>query len=107
MTKPSAYEGSPYFLEAYHELEGSTDRSAAIVGCTFIDDRLEKVLQRRFVADSTALKKVFGSQGCLWTLGNKIELGFLLGIYSAEAKSNFNAMASIRNKFAHTLTVNS
>jgi len=67
---------------------------------------LEDALQRRFVQDPKALKGIF-KKGLLHEFSTKVALGYLLQIYSEEAKKNLEAIGKIRNEFAHNLAIGS
>lgn len=91
-------------VAAFHELEQSAPRVAAIVGCALLDDQIRLALLRRFVPPYTAHKKFF-SEGPGHETNSKILIAHALGIFTSDTRDNLLAIASIRNKFAHNLKI--
>jgi hypothetical protein len=92
--------------EALQELAQSVPRAIAIVGCALLDDALRNALLRRFVKSESGHKK-FWSDGPGHETSEKIYLAYTLGIIKEETRENLYAIATIRNKFAHTLHIRS
>ncbi|HEX3443097.1 MAG TPA: hypothetical protein VHS80_00150 [Chthoniobacterales bacterium] len=88
-------------LQTYQEIERSSDRVCAIVAAAWLETRLRHAIDWRLLHDLSEKKKVFDPNGMLGTYERKVSLGYLLGIFRREAKDNFLAIGSIRNRFAH------
>lgn len=88
------------------EIEHASDRAAVIVSASLIDDRLETALKTYFHYDERAKLDIFDG-GPLASSSAKIKLGFLCCIYGENTRKNFEWINTIRNKFAHELSVNS
>jgi DNA-binding MltR family transcriptional regulator len=86
------------------ELQTQTDRGVAIVGGSFVETFLEKLLKSFLRSDDeTALREMFRTSGPLGTFSAKIRLGFLLRFYGAKAHRELHFIKDIRNRFAHEL----
>ncbi|MDQ7250815.1 MltR family transcriptional regulator [Dongia sedimenti] len=79
------------------------DRAAAIVAAALLDGALDRAVQAAFVQDPEALKSMFAESSPLGSFGNRINLGYLLGIYSKDARDDLRRIAKVRNRFAHSL----
>jgi hypothetical protein len=91
---------------AHAEIETSSDRVAAIVSAAFLDDRLAAALKARLYHDKKITDKMFGS-GPLGTFSARIDLAFLIGMFSTDAVNDLHAIRTVRNEFAHKLTTKS
>lgn len=99
-------------LESYNflnkEIEGASDRAAAIVSCAFLDDYLQQILKSYLTEDSeSANKKLYGNNGPLSTFSSKITLSYRLGLISQFEYKQLNILRTIRNLFAHDVSANS
>lgn len=80
------------------------DRVIAMLVCAYAETQLIELLQTRMPGLTDDLsKQLFGSNGL--ALGNKIDLATALGVLSSEQRCELKTMSSVRNKFAHRLTV--
>jgi hypothetical protein len=93
--------------EIYAEIQGSSDRATAIVSTAFIEDRLQRAICRRLVDDERTIKKITAPNGALSGFDNKLQLGYLLGVYIKDTRDNIMIVGQIRNKFAHRTTIKS
>jgi len=94
-------------LPAIEELSGLDDRSAAIVAAALLDAKLDRYLRSALIQDADALDSMFKERGPLGSFGSRINLGYLLGVYSAEARNDLKQIAKIRNTFAHQTGIRS
>lgn len=85
------------------ELEGTSDRSAAIVAGAFLDGVLQELLCEFLISGSSDQNKLFEGMGALATFSAKIEMSFRLGLISKGEHRTLNFIRGIRNDFAHML----
>lgn len=93
--------------EAFMELFSSSDRAVAIVGGAMVEQWLQEALVAQMHRDGQMTKLLFRTNGALGSFATKIDLGFLVGIYGAEARRDLVTIKDIRNKFAHRFTISS
>jgi hypothetical protein len=87
--------------EALDELEHASPRAAAILGAVFVDESLATLLKSKLKQDMKLLGDMFGRSKPLGGFGPKINLGFLMGLYSEVARTELDIIRKIRNEFAH------
>jgi hypothetical protein len=83
------------------ELERDSDRAAGIVGAVLVEESLTALLQSRLWRDEGLIHELFRSSGPLGAFSVKINMGFLMGLYSAAARKELETIKDIRNEFAH------
>jgi len=81
------------------------DRSTAIIACAFLEDALEEAIAVRLPGLTVFLrKKMFSpSAGSAGNMSAKIDLAEALRAVGPNAATDLRTMATIRNKFAHTM----
>ncbi len=101
--------GVPYerLRQVEEEMEGLSHRAAAVVGGAFVEEHLTHVLQSRMVRDEKVIEERFAPGRAFGDFGAKIDLGYLMGVYSKQAHKELITIKRIRNNFAHQLQVNS
>jgi hypothetical protein len=87
-------------------LKGSP-RAAAVVGCAIVEEHLTHVLKSRMVKDAKVADEMFAPGRTFGDFGAKVDLGYLLGLYSKPAYKELTTIKRIRNAFAHQLKLNS
>jgi len=87
----------PEFESWRNEFQKETSRGAAIVGHTFLEGLIEKILVKRLVDGKTA-KKIEGLP-----FSSKTDLCYSVGAISNVEKKDLLTINRIRNKFAHSL----
>lgn len=85
------------------ELEGASDRAAAIVAGAFLDEVLQELLCEFLIKGTAGDKKLFEGTGALATFSAKIEMSYRLGLISQGEHRTLTTVRSIRNDFAHVL----
>lgn len=83
------------------EISQATDRSAAILATSWLDEYLTTALRSRLHQDRDTANKLFKPSGPLGALTTKIELGYLLEFYNKETRDDLIHISGIRNLFAH------
>jgi hypothetical protein len=91
--------------EAVRDLYKNSDRAAAIMAATLVENRLAATLKQRFRPNVPVQNEMFRSSGPLGSFSAKIKLAHLLGILSEEGYSDLETMKNIRNRFAHYLDI--
>jgi hypothetical protein len=89
------------FRSIIEELGHTSDRAAAIVGAVMVDESLTGLLKSRLSRDQRLLDELFRSSGPLGAFSVKINLGFLMGLYSGDTRKELETIKNIRNEFAH------
>lgn len=92
---------SEALMAAFHDIDRSDDRAAAIVATAFLEDHLAIALKKRFHQDKETLDEMFRSSGPLGSFSAKINIAFLIGLCSKEARDELHTIKTIRNEFAH------
>ncbi|MES2688192.1 MAG: hypothetical protein V4706_15335 [Pseudomonadota bacterium] len=87
----------------HRELEGASDRAAAIVAGAFLDEVLQELLCEFLIEGSADSKKLFEGTGALATFSAKIEMSYRLGLISDGEHRTLTTIRGIRNDFAHVL----
>lgn len=104
------HDGKQRYDDALRQvIDGSSDRAAGIVAGAFIDDHLTLAIKRRLVNDNEVLPSLMpvDGGGVLGDFRTKINVAFLMGLLSVEARRELSWIAKIRNSFAHKLEVRS
>jgi hypothetical protein len=83
------------------EIEKQSDRGAAILATAFLEEQLIECIKASLMDDPQIVKNLFRGSGPLAAFATKIDLGFLLKIYSKKMHRQLITIRDIRNKFAH------
>lgn len=83
------------------EIETYNDRTAGIVAVTFLEDIIKDVLRGTLGNDEKAFDRFFGDKGPAGAFGAKIELAYMLRLFTKEGLRELNFVRKIRNTFAH------
>lgn len=84
-------------------LTKGSDRDAAILAGTILEELLCRLLQKRFVQGNVFNNAIESSNASLSTFSNKIQISYLLGIISKRMYDDLNRIRKIRNIFAHNI----
>ena len=98
MTTILGYEGEP------KEGHSFNDRSSTLVVCAILEQFLETALSSHFEVSEDDAKQIFVEDkgGPLSSLANKITMGYALGLYGPQMRSDLQIIRRIRNAFAHS-----
>jgi len=93
---------------AVQELATISDRAAAIVAAALLENRIERSLKFHLVdhrknAGASVHLDMFRSSGPLGSFSAKINMGYMIGLYSAGAWKDLDYIREIRNVFAHKI----
>ena len=90
------------------ELNGASDRAAAILAAAYFEAKLHDAIMREFSIRNRDLsillesgEKIFKHNNPIKNFADKIEIAFALGLYSDEVRKNLHKIREIRNHFAH------
>ena len=88
------------------ELNGESDRAAAILGAANFDVWLGEIIEAHFGVLSGEMscnlrKRLFKSYGPLSTFAAKIDIACALGLYDEDIRKGLHTVRKIRNEFAH------
>jgi hypothetical protein len=90
-------------FEAIKEIETGSDRAAAVVAGSFVEEHLQIAIQCRMVTHEKIIPEMFRPTGALGSFGTKINLGFMVGLYTELARKELDTIKQIRNSFAHRM----
>jgi len=94
------------FRQVVGEIDGTdSDRAAAIVAGSFVEDHLTELLKWNFIQDTKLLDELFRVSGPVGNFGTKIDLGYLHRLYSKVAWKELDTIKEIRNAFAHKMEI--
>jgi DNA-binding MltR family transcriptional regulator len=89
-------------IPIFEEIEGSSDRSAAITAAAYFEEAIVRAIKKRFVPlSNTKRSDIFEGYGPLSTLSAKIDIAYALGIYKKNTRVDLQRARKIRNFFAH------
>lgn len=92
-------------LVAYNKMveqfRGESDRAAAILAVSFLDNDLQRMLLA-YLVDHPKVKELFEGDRPLATFSSRITLALGLGLLSPDTFSDLNLIRKIRNHFAHS-----
>jgi hypothetical protein len=103
----------PPYLEPSEEvgvlqhLRDESDRAVGIIAGSALESALLHAIQRRLHNHPVALKSLFRPSGPLGPFSNKIDLGYVMGVYGKKTYRDLITIKDIRNTFAHDLSINS
>lgn len=88
----------------FREIEQQSDRAAAIIAASFLEETLLLALQCVVIEAPAVRKELFEQANSpLGTFGSRITMGHALGVYDDSIRKRLDAVRAIRNVFAHTL----
>jgi hypothetical protein len=82
-------------------------RATAVVGGAFVEEHLTHVLKSRMVKDAKVAHEMFAPGRACGDFGAKVNLGYLIRLYSKRAHKELTTIRLIRNHFAHQIKLNS
>jgi DNA-binding MltR family transcriptional regulator len=80
-------------------------RAVAVVWPAIVENRLTDALRACMRPDESVSKELFRPEGALGTFGQKIKLGYMLGLYEKDLKDDLVLLTKIRNAFAHKVDI--
>lgn len=95
------------FLSTFNK---ESDRGAALVAASMLDDRLQEILAGFFIESSAAKDLIAGFNAPLGTFASRTSAAMALGLIQENEFKEINLIRKIRNEFGHgwePLTFNS
>jgi DNA-binding MltR family transcriptional regulator len=100
--------GKPFdlrWMDDYNRLsaayEGESDRAAALLAASFLDEQLKQALESVLVDDSKLIKKLFEGYGPLSGFSARIDIAYAMGYLPRIIHRELHLIREIRNHFAH------
>ena len=87
------------------EMFNQSDRAAAVVAASVLDELLRKALLSFLLESSKADELLFGVYKPLSSLKAKTDVALLLGLISPDECADLNTIRQIRNDFAHKFDI--
>ncbi|MDR6725032.1 hypothetical protein J2W91_003518 [Paenibacillus amylolyticus] len=87
------------------ELHKESDRGCVLLAASFLDNCLRELLKANCVDDESAFNDICNGSSPFATFSGKIDLSYLLGLISLEAKRYLHIIRKIRNEFAHSMEI--
>lgn len=86
------------------EINGESDRAAAIVMVTHVEEDLTDELRSHLRSDLAPSEEaeIFHGEGLLATFSAKIKMGYALGLFGPETRDDLNILREVRNACAHS-----
>jgi hypothetical protein len=106
-SKPEKLDNYDDYRDAIEQLHDDSDRAAAVVAGAVVEIALTNAIQRRLHDHPVALRPLFTPSGPLGPFKNKIDLGFLMGIYPRNVYDELITIKDLRNAFAHRVAIKS
>jgi hypothetical protein len=89
--------------EFFTELKGLPDRAVGLLAATILDVRLESAIKVNLhdSANKKLFRMLFDYSGVAASFGNRINLGFAIGLYTEGTMNDLHVIRRIRNEFAN------
>ena len=91
------------FHALFNERGEADERAIAIVGATFLDNILEKLLSNFLVEDEKECQKLLGYDKAMGTFASRVTATYCLGLICKTVRDDLRIVGKIRNRFAHEL----
>jgi DNA-binding MltR family transcriptional regulator len=89
---------------AFRELQGQTDRGAAVIAGSMLEEMLRILLVQRMTPLSNRRHDaIFGKMAPLSSFSAKIEMALALGVITENFYYQLHAIREVRNRFAHQI----
>jgi mannitol operon repressor len=95
---PELSAGLASFLE---ELQAQTDRGAALLGPSLLEDLLGALLRSALINDSDCVENLLGRSRPVESFSARIDLVYCIGLIGRKVFDDLNQIRLIRNEFAH------
>jgi DNA-binding MltR family transcriptional regulator len=91
------------WAEIFQEINGVSDRSAAILVAAHVDVELSSLIEAELLlsVEEEALKPLYERDGALSTFFSKIHLGYAMSLYDDKTRDDLEVIRRVRNAFSH------
>jgi len=96
-------EISDYLNDFLEEFNKETDRAAAVLAASLLDEHLRKLLAAFLIDDESETKELLEVEKPLGNFGARIRAAYCLGLISPDEYHDLKLIQRIRNQFAHRL----
>ncbi|HVG34405.1 MAG TPA: MltR family transcriptional regulator [Pyrinomonadaceae bacterium] len=83
------------------EFNNESDRGAALVAASLLDERLKGILQAFFLDSNVSNELLNGANAPLGTFSSRISAAYALGLIQKNEFDELNFIRKIRNEFGH------
>jgi DNA-binding MltR family transcriptional regulator len=90
----------------FRQLASESDRGAALIGCSLLEEDLDQLLRSKMSpnAEAKQIDGLFSGFGPLATFSAKIAICHAFGFIDGDLFHDLEVIRKIRNKFAHEYT---
>ena len=89
------------FNDFLTEFQNESERAAAILAATYIDELLADLLRASFIDDEATVSRLLDDLDVLGTLRSRTEVAYAAGLLSVQERRDSGRVREIRNRFAH------
>lgn len=89
------------FWEFRRLMKAESDRGCALMGASYVDDRLADLLKKKLLLNSDLRERMFDYIGPLGSFSARINMAYAIGLIPANLRRELHVMRDIRNVFAH------
>jgi hypothetical protein len=82
-----------------------SNRAVAVVWPAIVENRLTDAFRAYMRHDEKVANELFRPDGALGAFGQKIKLGYMLGLYGQDLNDDLVLLTKIRNAFAHRVDI--
>jgi len=86
-------------------LSPESDRGCALMGGSFLDSRLKKLIEKKVIDDSKIVGQFLEFNGAAGTFSSRIDFCYLIGLLPKSVHSDLHLIRKIRNEFGHRVDV--
>jgi DNA-binding MltR family transcriptional regulator len=101
MSKPDLFAHLDRYNRVADLFQGETDRAAAILGASYLETLLEKLLRTKLVQTPTT--DIFSGHGPLATFSSRTDVAYALGLFHEGVYHDLILVRRVRNEFAHDI----
>jgi hypothetical protein len=84
-----------------------SNRAVAVIWPAIVENRLTDAIRASLRPDKKVADEIFSPSGALGTFGQKIRLGYMLGLFGTDLRDDLTQHSKIRNAFAHRVDITS
>jgi DNA-binding MltR family transcriptional regulator len=101
LSKPELFAHLDRYDHVVRMFHDESDRAAAILGATYLETLLGKLLRTKFVQSPST--EMFSGHGLLASFSSRVDIAYALGLFDEDVYRDLNLIRRIRNDFAHNI----